>query len=110
MKRLKPNDLEDQKGAQSLLLTPGPANGGTVELGRLSKQLVLVFRLSARESAVCCLYARGLVEKEIATELKLSDKTIATYLTRAGAKMGCRDRSAIRRVVLECALALDPER
>ncbi|MEW5742721.1 MAG: response regulator transcription factor [Myxococcota bacterium] len=56
--------------------------------------------LSQRELQVLCLVARGLSLKQIAAELDLSEKTIATYRSRVGAKLGLSTNVELTRYAL----------
>lgn len=58
-------------------------------------------KLSARERAVFLLIARGRAVKEIAGELGLSDKTVATYLARIRDKTGLSSHVDIARYALQ---------
>ena len=60
--------------------------------------------LSQRELQVLRLIAMGKATKEIANELKLSGKTIATYRDRIGAKTGLNSGVEIARYALKCGL------
>ncbi|HXC84964.1 MAG TPA: response regulator transcription factor [Trebonia sp.] len=51
-------------------------------------------QLSARETEVLALVARGLTNAEIARRLYLSEATIKTHLLRASAKLGVSGRTA----------------
>jgi DNA-binding NarL/FixJ family response regulator len=51
-------------------------------------------QLSARETQVLALVARGLTNAEIGRELFLSETTIKTHLLRASAKLGVSGRTA----------------
>ena len=51
-------------------------------------------RLSARETQVLALVARGLTNAEIGRELYLSEATVKTHLLRASAKLGVSGRTA----------------
>ncbi|MFH9137968.1 response regulator [Streptomyces sp. NPDC017524] len=50
--------------------------------------------LSAREREVLVLVARGTTNREIATELFVSEATVKTHLTHVFAKLGAKDRAA----------------
>ncbi|MFF9430596.1 response regulator [Streptomyces sp. NPDC014746] len=50
--------------------------------------------LTARESEVLALMARGLSNREIGATLFLSNNTVKTHINRIFAKTGCRDRVA----------------
>ncbi|MFH9392576.1 response regulator [Streptomyces sp. NPDC017413] len=50
--------------------------------------------LSAREREVLVLVARGTTNREIATELFISEATVKTHLTHVFAKLGAKDRAA----------------
>jgi DNA-binding CsgD family transcriptional regulator len=52
--------------------------------------------LTSKEYEVAQLAARGLTNKEIATELFLSPRTVGTYLYRAFPKLGVGTRAALR--------------
>jgi two-component system, NarL family, nitrate/nitrite response regulator NarL len=49
-------------------------------------------RLTPRESQLVMLLARGLKNKEIATELNISEGTVKVYLSRLFEKVGAKDR------------------
>ena len=51
-------------------------------------------QLSARETQVLALVARGLTNAEIGRELYLSEATVKTHLLRASAKLGVSGRTA----------------
>ncbi len=57
--------------------------------------------LSERETDVVRLIAQGYSNKEIATLLNLSVKTVETYKTRAMEKIGLDSRVAIVRYALQ---------
>ena len=57
--------------------------------------------LSERETDVVRLIAHGYSNKEIATKLSLSVKTIDTYKTRAMEKLGLHSRAALVRYALQ---------
>lgn len=56
--------------------------------------------LSARERDIFCRLARGRVIKEIAGDLGISDKTVATYLARIRGKTGLTGHVEITRYAL----------
>lgn len=60
--------------------------------------------LSHRELQVLCAIATGKSVKEIATQLSLSEKTIATYRTRITEKTGLRSNVDIARFALKQGL------
>ena len=60
--------------------------------------------LSAREREVMELLAYGYTNSEIAKQLELSDKTIATYRARLADKLGFKTRADIVRYALEAGL------
>jgi two-component system invasion response regulator UvrY len=62
--------------------------------------------LSAREFQVFCLIAQGRAIKEIAFELLVSAKTVATYLTRIKEKTGLENRVDIARYALQNGLVI----
>jgi DNA-binding NarL/FixJ family response regulator len=57
--------------------------------------------LSSRELQVLRLVARGASLKEIAAELRLSERTIATYRARLGTKLGLSTNVEIARYALQ---------
>lgn len=60
--------------------------------------------LSARELEIFCAIARGRSIKEIASNLNLSDKTVATYLARIRDKTGLQSHVDIARYALQHGL------
>ena len=48
--------------------------------------------LSSRESEIIILIAKGFLDKEIAKELKISVRTVQTYVTRICSKLNARNR------------------
>lgn len=63
--------------------------------------------LSARESEVLRLVALGHTNREIATSLKVSEKSIETYRSRVRGKLGIRSRADFLKVARAAALADD---
>jgi two-component system, NarL family, response regulator NreC len=61
--------------------------------------------LSARESEVLRLVALGHTNREIATSLKVSEKSIETYRSRVRGKLGIRSRADFLKVARASALA-----
>ncbi|PRY77788.1 DNA-binding NarL/FixJ family response regulator [Yoonia maritima] len=57
--------------------------------------------LSEREKEVLVGFARGLSAKQIAHDLKISNKTVDTYKARASQKVGLSDRAQLVGYVLE---------
>ena len=49
-------------------------------------------RLSGRERQISCLVARGMKNREIATDLKISENTVKRHLQSIFSKTGSRDR------------------
>lgn len=49
--------------------------------------------LSCREAEIITLVARGFSDKEIAHELKISDRTVQTHVTRTCLKLEPRNRT-----------------
>ena len=66
--------------------------------------------LSDRETEVLQLIAEGHTNKEIATRLKLSVKTVETYKTRSMEKLGLSGRADIVRFALHKGWLQDPRR
>ena len=82
-----------------------PAIAGKVVGSLLGKSVVVrdpaAAELSERETDVVRLIAQGYSNKEIATLLNLSVKTVETYKTRAMEKIGLDSRVAIVRYALQ---------
>jgi len=82
-----------------------PAIAGKVVGSLLGKPLALsdsaAAELSERETDVIRLLAQGYSNKEIATQLNLSVKTVETYKARAMEKIGLDSRVAIVRYALQ---------
>lgn len=57
--------------------------------------------LSAREFDVFCLLARGMTTREVATELKLSQKTVANYATTIKEKLQLGSTAALVRLAYQ---------
>jgi DNA-binding NarL/FixJ family response regulator len=58
-------------------------------------------KLSDREFGIMCMIASGKTQTEIATELRLSVKTISTYRTRILTKMYMKSNAEITRYAIE---------
>ncbi len=58
-------------------------------------------KLTGRERQVVGYIAQGLTYKEIAVELSISEKTVATYRERAAEKLGIKTRAELVRWALE---------
>ena len=82
-----------------------PAIAGKVVGSLLGKSLVVrdpaAAELSERETDVVRLIAQGYSNKEIATQLSLSVKTVETYKARAMEKLGVESRVALVRYALQ---------
>jgi DNA-binding NarL/FixJ family response regulator len=82
-----------------------PAIAGKVVGSLLGKPVVVghpaAAELSERETDVVRLIAQGYSNKEIATQLNLSVKTVETYKSRAMEKIGLDSRVAIVRYALQ---------
>ncbi|ADI14900.1 response regulator [Truepera radiovictrix] len=61
-------------------------------------------RLTERERSVLARIAQGCTYKEIAEELGISDKTVATYRERAAEKLGLKTRAELVRYALQHGL------
>lgn len=60
--------------------------------------------LSSRESEIIILIASGFLDKEIAIKLKISTRTVQTYVTRICSKLEARNRThAVTKVLLKTA-------
>ena len=66
--------------------------------------------LSDREAEVLRLIALGYANKEIASQLDLSVKTVETFKTRSMEKMGLRSRVDIVRHAMDCGWLTPPTR
>lgn len=90
------------------------ANGGTYLHAETATAIAVALRetsapvphtaLSERELVVFCKIARGLTVKQIAFELGVSDKTIATYVARIREKTGINSFVEIARYALQNGL------
>ena len=60
--------------------------------------------LSEREGEVLALLARGFTNQQAADKLFLSVKTVETYRSRIGEKLGLRDRAALVAYAMEIGL------
>ena len=50
-------------------------------------------KLSPKETEIITLVARGFEDEEIGTKLKISGRTVQTYLTRIMLKLNARNRT-----------------
>lgn len=57
--------------------------------------------LSAREAQVLSAVSRGLANKQIARDLRLSEATVKTHLEHISAKLGVSDRTAAATLALQ---------
>lgn len=64
--------------------------------------------LNDRERVVMLLYAQGFSNKEIASRLSLSVKTIETYRARVAANLGLHSRAEVLRYALDRGLIQQP--
>jgi DNA-binding NarL/FixJ family response regulator len=81
-------------------LLTGTVITGVVKPAARAGKLTAV-ELSERETEVLRLVARGYVSKEIADQLGVNSKTVATYRLRAMEKLGLNSRAAIVRYALQ---------
>jgi DNA-binding NarL/FixJ family response regulator len=65
-------------------------------------------RLTPRESQLVALLARGLKNKEIATELNISEGTVKVYLSKLFEKVGAKDRLELALFGLKNMSSLTP--
>jgi len=92
--------LKDTPRADLLRAIRGAASGETVLAPAVAGRLVSRVRgpqaeaLSARETEVLALVARGLTNVQIGRELFVSEATVKTHLTRACSKLGVSGRTA----------------
>src|SRR5579872_1830401 len=75
-------DLDDERRTARVFLTNGS--------GRPVSQLGTASRLSERETEVLVLLGKGFTNQAIAEQLDLSPKTVATYRSRIGEKLGLK--------------------
>ena len=84
--------------AGGVYLDPAVADKALPEAPRLPGTDPLIGEeLSPRESEVLRLTARGFSNKEVASQLEVSVKTVETYKARASEKLGLRTRAEIVR-------------
>jgi DNA-binding NarL/FixJ family response regulator len=92
------------------------ARGETVLAPPVAARLVKRMRspapeaLTARETEVLALVARGGTNAEIGRELFISEATVKTHLLRAFAKLGVDDRTAAVTVAIERGVLPSPRR
>jgi DNA-binding NarL/FixJ family response regulator len=65
------------------------------ELARLVSERSATNALSQRETDVLRLIANGLLNKQIASELALSENTVKTHIARIMGKLGVHDRTSL---------------
>ncbi|MFE6645199.1 LuxR C-terminal-related transcriptional regulator [Nocardioides sp. NPDC057772] len=96
-------DVHRRAGRQGSALTAAAAAEKLAERsGARTPALALAARplpLTVREREIAALAARGLSNKEIATRLTLSVRTVEGHLYRAGHKLGVSERTALAEVL-----------
>ena len=75
--------------------------GGIVGKAALTVGEMAAAELSERETDVIRMIAQGYSNKEIASQLNLSVKTVETYRSRTMEKLGLESRAALVRYALE---------
>ncbi|MFD9393360.1 response regulator [Streptomyces sp. NPDC060000] len=101
--------LKDAPRDELFTAVRAAAEGRTVLSPAVATRLVCAVRaprsaaepLSAREREVLTLVARGTSNREIASELFISEATVKTHLTHLYAKLGVGDRAAAVAVAYE---------
>jgi DNA-binding NarL/FixJ family response regulator len=87
---VKPFDPDELVNRARALLRRRPANG---DHGAVVEQFSSTATLTSREREVLVLLARGRSQAQIATELVISSKTVATHIQRILAKLGVHSRA-----------------
>lgn len=78
---------------------PSPADGITAPVADPTRDILLA-TLTAREIQVCIAAAGGASNKQIATQLFVSEKTVEFHLGNSFTKLGVRSRVALTRLLL----------
>jgi DNA-binding CsgD family transcriptional regulator len=60
--------------------------------------------LTPREREALSYFVRGLSQAKIARQMDISIKTVETYRTRVGQKLGLRNREDLMRLALELGM------
>lgn len=85
-----------------------PPESATVPISRdmidLAAANDVLAPLSPREREVFALLAEGLSQRQIAEQFRVSVKTVETYRTRIGHKLGLRSRAELIRCALEAGV------
>src|SRR5204862_545157 len=82
----------DRIGASLTIVTP-PRNGTEVVIAREPAALPTRVQLTPREMATLALLADGKANKEIASALDISERTVKTHLTHLFEKLGATSRT-----------------
>jgi len=92
----------------ALLLAAGPPPDGdgtaAAANGTTADQLTDLGKLSPRERELVTLVARGRTDAQIAAELFITVRTVASHLDRIRDKTGCRRRADLTRLALSAGL------
>jgi DNA-binding CsgD family transcriptional regulator len=68
-----------------------------------------VAELNAQERRIAMLAASGLTNKEIGDHLRLSPRTVGSYLYRVFPKLGITSRAALRNALRDAGVSVEPD-